>query len=100
MIRYLHGLLAALAVGVAHLGLTLFLGPSIHCAEARGCADTEWIQPPAGDVFALPLSLARESLASFFEGRSFAYYSIVNSLALAMLVWAVLAMLAWFRGKA
>jgi hypothetical protein len=49
-------LLAALSVGIAHFVLSLLLGPSINCAEARGCADTEWVQRPPTDVFALPLS--------------------------------------------
>jgi hypothetical protein len=97
--RYLHSLLAAVAVGVAHFALTLFLGPSIHCAEARGCPDNEWIQPPPGDAFSLPLSLARDSLASVFEGRSFAYYAALNSLSLALILWAVLGLFAWVRSN-
>jgi hypothetical protein len=98
-LHHLHRLLAAAAVGVAHFVLNLVLGPSVHCAEARGCPDTEWIQAPPGDVFALPLSLARDSLASFFEGRSFAFYSGMNALSLALVVWAVLGALAWIRAR-
>ena len=86
-------------MGIAHFVLNLFLGPSVHCAEARGCPDTEWIQAPPGDVFTLPLSLARDSLAPFFDGRSFAFYSAMNALSLAVIVWVVLSCLAWVRAR-
>ena len=83
-------LLSAIGAGVAHFVLTLRLGPSIHCAEARGCADTDWVQPPDGDIFALPLSLVRATLSPFFEGQSFSYYSAFNSAAFGLVVLAAL----------
>ncbi|OGT56109.1 MAG: hypothetical protein A3E01_17750 [Gammaproteobacteria bacterium RIFCSPHIGHO2_12_FULL_63_22] len=101
-------LLLAAAVGVAHFVMTLVLGPSIHCAEARGCRANDWIQAPPTDVFALPLSLARETqaYASFFAERSFGYYSTTNSIAFALVVFAVLsigpvssAAISWFKRK-
>lgn len=101
-------LLLAAAVGVAHFVMTLLLGPSIHCAEARGCHANDWIHAPPTDVFAIPLSLARdtETYASFFAGRSFGYYSTTNSIAFALLVFAVLyigpvssAAISWFKLK-
>jgi hypothetical protein len=101
-------LLLAAAVGVAHFVMTLVLGPSIHCAEARGCHANDWIQAPPTDVFAMPLSLVRETetYASFFAGHSFGYYSTTNSIAFGLLVLAVLsigpaasAALSWFKHK-
>lgn len=92
-------LLASTAVGVAHFVLTLLLGPSIHCDQVRGCAAMEWIQPPAMDVFALPLSLARNWLAPVFDGWTFATYSMVNSLAFAILAWIALWLQGWLRGR-
>jgi hypothetical protein len=85
-----HRFLAACAIGIAHFSMSLLLGPSIHCDNVRGCAATEWIPAPQIDVFALPLSLARESLATFFDGRSFAFHSTANSIAFGLLAWAAL----------
>ena len=92
-------LLSAIGAGVAHFALTLRLGPSIHCAETRGCADTDWVQPPDGDIFALPLSLARETLSPFFEGQSFSYYSAFNSAAFGLLVFAALWIYSLIRAR-
>ena len=97
--NFLSRLLAALAVGVAHFVLALYLGPNINCAEARGCRETQWIQPPQFDVFALPLSAARDSLAPFFDGRSFLFYSAANAFTLTIIVLAVLYLFAWLRAK-
>ena len=97
--NFLSRLLASLAVGVAHFALTLYLGPSINCAEARGCPETQWIQPPQYDVFALPLSAARDSLTPFFDGRSFLFYSAANALTLTLIVLSVLCLFAWLRTK-
>ncbi len=93
-------LLASAAAGVAHYVFTLALGPNIHCEQTRGCPATEWIQAPSMDAFALPLSLARDWLASTFEGWTFATYSAVNSLAFAMLAWVGLWLCGWLQAKA
>ena len=92
-------LLSAIGAAVAHYAITLRLGSSIHCAEVRGCADTDWVQPPDGDIFAMPLSLARESLASVFEGRSFSYYSAFNSAAFGLVVLAALWLYSIIRAR-
>ena len=97
--NFLSRLLASLAVGVAHFALTLYLGPSINCAEVRGCPETQWIQPPQYDVFALPLSAARDSLTPFFDGRSFLFYSAANAFTLTLIVLSVLCLFAWLRAK-
>ena len=92
-------LLSAIGAGVAHFAFTLRLGSSIHCAETRGCADTDWIQPPDGDIFALPLSLVRETLLPFFEGHSFSYYSAFNSAAFGLVILAALGIYSIIRAR-
>ena len=92
-------LLASASVGVVHYVCTLRLGPSIHCDEVRGCPATEWIQAPSLDVFALPLSLARDQLAPVVESWTFATYSMMNSLAFAVIAWVALWLYGWLRGK-
>ncbi len=92
-------LLASAALGVAHYVCTLQLGPGIHCDQVRGCPATQWIQAPALDAFALPLSLARPWLAPSQDGWTFASYSAANSLAFAVLAWMALWFCAWIGGK-
>jgi hypothetical protein len=92
-------LLAAIGAGVAHFALTLQLGPGIHCAEARGCADTQWVRAPDGDVFFFPLSLVREALPAFSDGWSFSSYAACNSAAFGLVVLVALWIYATVRAR-
>ena len=92
-------LVASLGVGVTHFVLTLFLGPNLVCANGGACIDPLTGEQSAGNIFDFPLSIAHTVLAPIFEGRSFAYYAVVNSLAFTLLVWAGLFLFGRMRAR-
>ena len=92
-------LLAALCVGVAHFMLALMLGPglSYRCAQAGDCIIDLSNDFPAKAVFEFPLSLAGNHLRGILHDYSFPFFAALNALAVALLLWAALTLLARWR---
>lgn len=92
-------LLAALCVGVAHFLLALMLGPGLgyRCASAGDCVADLANDFPAKAVFEFPLSLAGSHLRGVLHDYSFPFFAAINALAIALLLWAALSLLARWR---
>lgn len=95
-------LLASFCVGVAHFMLALMLGPGLgyRCASSGDCIVDISGDFPAKAVFEFPLSLTGNHLLGIFHDRSFPFFAAINALAIALLLWAALSLLARWRAPA
>ena len=92
-------LLASSCVGVAHFLLALMLGPgsACRCASIGDCIVDLSGDFPAHAIFALPLSLTGSHLSAIFSQYPFAFYASINAVAIPLLLWGTLSVLARWR---